>query len=151
MSVNKVILVGNLGADPEIKTTQSGVVVGNLRIATSERVKKDGEWVDHTEWHRVTVFGKTAENAGKFLSKGRQVYIEGRLRTRKWTHQDGGDRWSTEIVADQLRFLGSKNDSGGGGSGGYGNSGGGQSGGGSGASNYGGGSGGGSPDGDIPF
>lgn len=125
MTVNKVILVGNLGADPEMRTTTSGLAVCNLRIATSERTKdRDGNWGDHTEWHRVTCFGKTAENAGRFLSKGRQVYIEGRLRTRKWQDQEGKDRWSTEVIADQLRFLGSREDgggrSGGGGGGGSG-------------------------------
>lgn len=107
MSVNKVILVGNLGADPEQRETGSGVAVCNLRIATSER-KKDpaGEWVDHTEWHRVCCFGRTAENCGRYLSKGRLVYVEGKIRTRKWTDNDGRDRWSTEVIGDVVRFLG---------------------------------------------
>ena len=111
MTVNKVILVGNLGQDPEIRTTASGTSVGNLRIATSERRKdRDGNWNDHTEWHTVVCFGKTAENAGLFLRKGRPVYIEGRLQTRKWQDKDGRDRWSTEVVCDSLKFLGSKDD-----------------------------------------
>lgn len=104
--VNKVILIGNLGADPETRETQSGSSVGNLRIATNERRKnRDGEWVDHTEWHRVTVFGKTADNCDKYLSKGRQVYVEGRIQTRKWQDKEGNDKYTTEIVADQVRFL----------------------------------------------
>ncbi len=165
MSVNKVILVGNLGADPETRTANSGTVVSNLRIATTERQKNSqtGEWGDHTEWHRVVCFGRTAENASRFLSKGRQVYIEGRLRTRKWQDRDGNDRWSTEIVADNVVFLGGR-DSGGGGNygGGGGSQGGGDSGGSRGSysgggsgSGGGGGSGGGAggsaPDDDIPF
>ena len=107
MSVNKVILVGNLGADPETKSTTSGTAVVNLRIATTERTKSpDGEWTDHTEWHRVVCFGRTAENVAKYTSKGRQLYIEGRLRTRKWQDASGADRWSTEIVGDTVQFLG---------------------------------------------
>lgn len=105
--VNKVILIGNLGADPEVRNTNSGSQVANLRIATTERQKdREGNWVDHTEWHRVVCFGKTAENVERFLSKGRQVYIEGRLRTAKWTDKDGVERYTTEIVADTVRFLG---------------------------------------------
>ncbi len=105
--INKVILVGNLGADPETKTTQSGMVVCSLRIATTER-KKDasGNWADYTEWHRVTVFGKTAENAQKFLKKGRQVYVEGKLRTTKYQDKDGKERYSTDVIADDVKFLG---------------------------------------------
>lgn len=168
MTVNKVILVGNLGRDPETTTTQGGMAIAKLNIATTERQKdKDGNWTDHTEWHRVTFFGKTAETATRFLTKGRQVYIEGKLRTRKYQDKDGVDKWSTEIVGDTLRFLGGgkgegRDDqrggySGGGGSGG-GYSGGG-SGGGSSSGGYGGGSssgggddyGSGAPDDDIPF
>lgn len=108
MSVNKVILVGNLGADPEVKTTNSGTTVANLRIATSERVKAADEWKDHTEWHRVVCFGRTAENVSRFLKKGRQVYIEGKLRTQKWQDKDGNDRYTTEIVAFNVSFLGGK-------------------------------------------
>lgn len=107
MSVNKAILVGNLGADPEARQTSSGSTVTNLRVATNER-KKDasGEWVDHTEWHRVVCFGRTAENAAKYLSKGRKVYVEGRIRTSKWEDKDGRDRWTTEVICDTLHFLG---------------------------------------------
>jgi single-strand DNA-binding protein len=106
-SVNKVILIGNLGNDPEMRTTQTGTSVANLSIATNE-VFKDatGTRQERTEWHRVVVFGKTAENCGKYLSKGRSVYVEGRLQTRKWTDQSGQDRYMTEIVANQVTFLG---------------------------------------------
>ena len=107
MSVNKVILVGNLGADPESRQIQNGNTVTNLRIATSERRKdRDGNWGDHTEWHRVVCWGRTAETAAQYLSKGRQVYIEGRIQTRKWQDQSGADRWSTEVVAERIQFLG---------------------------------------------
>ena len=109
MTINKVILVGNLGADPEVRTTNSGSKVANLRIATSERQKdRDGNWGDHTEWHRVVCFGRTAENVERFLSKGRQVYVEGKLRTSKWQDQNGQDRWTTEVVAFQVSFLGGR-------------------------------------------
>ncbi len=143
MTVNKVILVGNLGADPEVRTTPSGTVVANLRIATNERVRdKEGAWSDHSEWHRVACFGRTAENVGKYLTKGRQVYIEGKIRTRKWQDKDGNDRWSTEIIADRIHFIGGRGDGGsGGGNYGGGKGGGGYAGGGGGGS-YGGGSGG---------
>ena len=88
--INKVILVGNLGQDPEMRTTGSGMAVCNLNIATTTRKKgQDGTWTDSTEWHRVVVFGRTAENAGQYLRKGRQVYIEGRLQTRKWQTKEG--------------------------------------------------------------
>ena len=111
--INSVTLIGNLGADPEMRTTAGGMVIANLRVATTSRKKVgDGKWEDVTEWHAVTVFGKTAENAGQYLSKGRQVYIEGRLQTRKWQDKEGKDRWSTEVVCNELKFLGSKNDSG---------------------------------------
>ena len=120
MTVNKAILVGNLGADPESRTAASGTVVTNLRIATTERQKdQDGNWNDHTEWHRVVCFGKTAENVARFLQNGRQVYIEGRIQTRKWQDKDGADRWSTEVVAREVRFLGSKDTGGQGERGGY--------------------------------
>lgn len=109
MSVNKVILVGNLGADPEVRPAGQ-TSVANLRIATTERQKSaDGEWSDHTEWHAVVCWGRTAENVGKFLKKGRQVYVEGRLRTRKWTDKSGVDKYSTEVVADVVHFLGGGN------------------------------------------
>lgn len=148
--INKVILVGNLGADPETRTTAGGTAVGNLRIATTERRKdKDGNWSDHTEWHRVTLWGRDAENAAKYLKKGRQVYVEGRLQTRKYQDKDGQDKFATEIVADILKFLGGGEREGGGGSGGGGGrsyGGGGGSSGGSPASG-----GGGFSDDDIPF
>ena len=114
MTVNKAILIGNLGADPEIRQANSGTSVGNLRIATSERVKRGEEWVEETEWHRVTVFGRTAENCGKFLSKGRRVYVEGRIQTRKWTDKEGQDRYTTEIIARDVKFLGGQSEGGGG-------------------------------------
>ncbi len=154
MTVNKVILVGNLGADPETRTAQSGNMVANLRIATTERTKdREGNWTDQTEWHRVVCFGRTAETVSKYLRKGRQVYIEGRIQTRKWQDKEGRDRWSTEVVARDVRFLGGRDSGGGGGGGSY--DGGGQSGGGqSGGGQSGGGGGGWSnsgPDDDIPF
>lgn len=114
MTVNKVILVGNLGADPESRTAGSGSMVCNLRVATSDRVKdKEGNWSDQTEWHRVVCFGKTAETVARYLSKGRQVYIEGKIQTRKWTDKEGADRWSTEVVANRIRFLGAGGGAGG--------------------------------------
>ena len=114
MTVNKAILVGNLGQDPELRTTGSGTSVVTLRLATTERRRdRDGNWSDHTEWHSVVAFGKTAENVARYCRKGKQLYVEGRIQTRKWQDRDGKDRWSTEIVADTIRFLG-----GGGGAGG---------------------------------
>ena len=114
MTVNRVTLIGNLGADPEVKTTSGGNTVANLRIATTERRKdRDGNWTDHTEWHSVVVWGKQAENVGKYLTKGRQVYIEGRLQTRKWQDSDGKDRWSTEVNAFDVKFLSGGKDDGG--------------------------------------
>lgn len=106
--VNKVILVGNLGQDPELRTTGGGTPVVNLRLATSERRKDNasGEWVEHTEWHTVIAFGKTAENVHQYCQKGKQLYIEGKLQTRKWQDREGHDRWSTEIIAETVRFLG---------------------------------------------
>lgn len=104
--MNRATIIGNLGADLETRTTQGGSVIGNLRVATRERVKKGDEWVDHTEWHRVTLFGKTAENAQKYLKKGSQVAVEGKIRTNKYTDKEGVERYSTEIVADTIEFLG---------------------------------------------
>ena len=104
--INKVILIGNLGRDPETRTTQGGSTVAKLAVATAERVKKGDEWVEQVEWHRVVCFGRTAENAGRFLKKGRQVYVEGRIRTEKWKDQSGNDRYTTEVVANEIRFLG---------------------------------------------
>lgn len=111
--VNKVFIVGNLGRDPEVHYTQSGSAVCKFPVAAGERRKKDGEWVDHTEWVRAVCFGKTAENAGQYLSKGRQVHIEGRLSTQKWTDKEGVDRWSTDVIIDRLTFLGGGGDKGG--------------------------------------
>jgi single-strand DNA-binding protein len=112
-ALNKVQIIGNLGADPDSRTTQGGMVVTTLRIATNERKKDGDQWVDHTEWHRVVCFGKLAENAARYLQKGRQVYVDGKLRTRKWTDKEGVDRYSTEINADNLVFLGSGSGDGG--------------------------------------
>lgn len=105
--VNKVILIGNLGADPEARFMPSGGAVTNLRIATSEtwKDKQSGQMQERTEWHRVVFFNKLAEIAGEYLKKGGKVYIEGSLRTRKWQGSDGQDRYSTEIVADQMQML----------------------------------------------
>ena len=107
--MNKVIIWGRLGADPEVKSTQNGGTVCNLRVATNERTKdKDGNWGDHTEWHRVTVFGKSAENCGQYLSKGKTVLLEGKLRTNKWQAKDGSDRWTTEVIAFNVTFTSPK-------------------------------------------
>ncbi|WP_354673224.1 single-stranded DNA-binding protein [Cupriavidus alkaliphilus] len=126
-SVNKVILVGNLGADPETRYMPSGDAVTNLRLATTDRYKdkQSGEMKEATEWHRVAMFGKLAEIAAQYLRKGSSVYIEGRIRTRKWQDQSGQDKYSTEIVADQMQMLGSRQGGGGGDEGGYGGGGGG--------------------------
>jgi single-strand DNA-binding protein len=108
-SVNKVILIGNLGADPETRYLPSGDAVTNIRIATSEKWKdKSGEQQEHTEWHRIAFFGKTAEIAGEYLKKGSPVYVEGRIRTRKWQDKEGQERFSTEIVADRMQLLGAR-------------------------------------------
>ncbi|CAG9165687.1 single-stranded DNA-binding protein [Cupriavidus pinatubonensis] len=109
-SVNKVILVGNLGADPEVRYMPSGDAVANLRIATTDRYKdkQSGEIKEATEWHRISMFGKLAEIAGQYLKKGSSVYIEGKIRTRKWQDQSGQDKYSTEIVADQMQMLGGR-------------------------------------------
>ncbi len=107
MTVNKAILIGNLGQDPELRTTANGTAITKLRIATNERRRdRDGNWSDHTEWHRVVVFGRQAENVAQYLSKGRQIYVEGRIQTQKWQDRNGQDRWTTEIIADNIRFLG---------------------------------------------
>lgn len=107
--INKVILIGNLGQDPKVHTTQSHAIVTQLSVATSRRVKQaDGQYADETEWHRVTCFGKTAEVARDYLAKGRQVYIEGRLRTRKFTDKDNTEKYVTEVICDVLKLLGRK-------------------------------------------
>ena len=114
-SVNKVILIGNLGADPETRFLPSGDAVANIRIATTDNWKdKSGDKQEHTEWHRVSFFGTLAEIAGEYLKKGSPVYIEGRIRTRKWQDKEGQDRYSTEIVADRMQLLGSRGGVGGG-------------------------------------
>ena len=118
-SVNKVILIGNLGRDPETRYTTGGDAVTNLNIATSEQWKdKSGEKQEKTEWHRVVLFGRQAEIAGEYLKKGRSVYIEGRLQTKKYTDKDGVEKYSTEIVGDRMQLLGSRDGGGGGGAGG---------------------------------
>ena len=108
--VNKVILVGNLGADPETRYTASGAAITNINIATSEswKDKQTGEQQEKTEWHRVVFFNRLAEIAGEYLRKGSQVYVEGRLQTRKWQGQDGQDRYTTEIVANEMQMLGGR-------------------------------------------
>lgn len=164
MTVNKAILVGNLGRDPEIIHTNSGTTICKLAVATTRKWmdKKTNEKREETEWHRVVVFGQQAEHCGNYLSKGRQVYIEGRIKTDKYTDKDGVEKFATEVVADTVQFLGGRDSGGGGGQRG-GSSGGGHragggaydSGGNGGA--YGGGgysqppAGGGSYDDDIPF
>jgi single-strand DNA-binding protein len=165
--VNKVILIGNLGADPETRAMPSGTTVANLRVATSEswRDKQTGEQQERTEWHRVALFGRLAEVAGEYLRKGSQVYIEGSLRTRKWQDKEGKDRYSTEIVGNDLQMLGGRGGASGGGAGGGGMAGGSGAGGGGrephggedtgggggGAGRSGGGGGGEEFDDDIPF
>ena len=112
-SVNKVILVGNLGRDPETRYTTGGDAVTNIRVATTDTWKdKNGEKQERTEWHTVVFFGRQAEIAGEYLKKGRQVYVEGRLQTRKWQDKEGQDRYTTEIVADRMQMLGSREGSG---------------------------------------
>ncbi|HFC46692.1 MAG TPA: single-stranded DNA-binding protein [Dissulfuribacter thermophilus] len=106
--VNKVILVGRLGADPEIRYTQAGTAVANFRIATNNRVKRGEEWVDEPEWHRIVAWDRLAETCSQYLKKGMLVYIEGQLRTRSWEDQDGNRRWTTEIHARDMQMLESK-------------------------------------------
>jgi len=127
--VNKVILIGNLGKDPEIRYTQSGTAVANFTIATTESWGgKDGqEKQEKTEWHNIVAWARLAEICNQYLSKGRQVYIEGRIQTRKWEDRDGNTRYTTEIVAQNMQMLGSRDDSGFGGDGGGGGGGGGAS------------------------
>ena len=108
-SVNKVILLGNLGRDPEVRYSADGAAIANVSIATTSRYKdKSGEMKEDTEWHRVVFFGRLAEVVNEYLKKGRPVYVEGRLRTRKWQDQGGQDRYTTEIVADQMQLLGGR-------------------------------------------
>ncbi|WP_225721298.1 single-stranded DNA-binding protein [Candidatus Vallotiella sp. (ex Adelges kitamiensis)] len=109
-SVNKIIILGNLGADPETRYLSSGDAMTNIRLATTERYKDkaSGEFKELTEWHRVVFFGRLAEVAAEYLKKGSSVYVEGRIRTRKWQDQSGQDRYSTEIIADNMQLLGSR-------------------------------------------
>lgn len=118
--INKAILIGNLGVDPETRHTAGGNAVTNIRIATSEswRDRQTGEQQERTEWHRVVFFGRLAEVVGEYLKKGSQVYVEGRIQTRKWQDKEGNDRYTTEIVANEMQMLGGR----GGGSGGGGGS-----------------------------
>ena len=114
-SVNKVILVGNLGRDPEIRYTQQGTAVANFSLATTDRFKnRGGEMQERTEWHRIVAWDKLAEICGQYLAKGRQVYIEGRLQTREWEDKDGNKRSTTEIVAQTMQMLGRREGQGGG-------------------------------------
>lgn len=116
-SVNKVILIGNLGRDPEVRYTPSGAAVCNMSLATTRnwKDKNSGERVEETEWHRVVLYDRLAEIAGEYLKKGRQVYVEGRLKTRKWTDKDGVEKYTTEIVATEMTLLGTRDGMGGGG------------------------------------
>jgi single-strand DNA-binding protein len=108
-SLNKVMLIGNLGKDPEVRYTASGTAVASFSLATSERFKnKTGEWEERTEWHNITLWGRLAEIAGEYLAKGKTVYIEGRLQTRKWQDRDGRDRYTTEIIGDRMQMLSGK-------------------------------------------
>ncbi len=109
-SINKVILIGNLGKDPETRYTPDGAAITNITLATTDtwKDKATGEKKEATEWHRVAFFGRLAEIAGQYLKKGRPVYIEGRIRTRKWQDKEGVDRYTTEIIADQMQMLGSR-------------------------------------------
>ena len=106
--VNKVILIGNLGAEPEAHQLNSGVSVVSFNVATSERYKKDGEYVDKTEWHKCVAWGKLADICSEYLHKGSTVYIEGKLTTRKWEDKEGKERWTTEIVVREMKMLSGK-------------------------------------------
>ena len=126
-SVNKVILIGNLGKDPEVRYAPSGSAIANVTLATTRswKDKTSGEKVEETEWHRIVFYDRLAEIAGEYLKKGKSVYIEGRLKTRKWTDKEGVDKYTTEIMADRMEMLGSRegmggaDEGGGGGGGGY--------------------------------
>ncbi len=112
-SLNKVMLIGNLGKDPEVRYTTSGTAVASFSLATSEKFKnKNGEWEEKTEWHNITLWGRLAEIAGEYLAKGKTVYIEGRLQTRKWQDRDGRDRYTTEIVGEKMQMLGARGEGG---------------------------------------
>ncbi|GAP38854.1 single-stranded DNA-binding protein [Piscinibacter sakaiensis] len=135
-SINKVILIGNLGRDPEVRYTPSGSAVCNVSIATTRnwKDKNSGDKVEETEWHRVVFYDRLAEIAGEYLRKGRSVYVEGRLKTRKWQDKEGRDTYTTEVIADNMQLLGGREGGGGGGGGGMG---GGEEGGGGGGGGYG--------------
>ncbi len=145
-SVNKVILIGNLGRDPDVRYSPDGNAIANLSVATTSnwKDKASGERKEETEWHRVVFYGRTAEVAGEYLKKGRPVYIEGRLKTRKWTDKEGQEKYTTEIVGDTMQMLGGR-EGGGGGGGGYGGGDEEGMGGGGGGGGYGGGRSGGAP------
>lgn len=114
-SVNKVILIGNLGRDPETRYSPDGAAITNVSIATTRKYKDSaGQQVEETEWHRVVFFARLAEIAGEYLRKGRPVYVEGRLKTRKWTDKEGNDKYSTEVIAENMQLLGSRDGGGGG-------------------------------------
>jgi single-strand DNA-binding protein len=151
-SVNRVILVGNLGRDPELRYIPSGQAVANFTLATNDRWRdKEGNNQERTEWHRIVVWGKSAENCAQYLQKGRSVYIEGRLQTREWEDKDGNKRQTTETIAQTVQFLGGGGGAGGGAAGGGAESGGGPTGG---SGSSGAGSGGGEsppPSSDVPF
>ena len=118
--VNKVILVGNLGNDPEVRYMPNGNAVANLSLATSESWKdQQGQVQERTEWHRLTMYRRLAEIAGEYLKKGSQIYVEGKLQTRKWQDQQGQDKYTTEIIVDRMQMLGGRNNNGGGNQGGY--------------------------------
>jgi single-strand DNA-binding protein len=116
-SINKVILIGNLGRDPEVRYTPSGAAICNITIATTRnwKDKNSGDKVEETEWHRVVFYDRLAEIAGEYLKKGRPVYVEGRLKTRKWTDKDGVEKYTTEIIAENMQLLGGREGGGGGG------------------------------------
>ncbi|MFN3298238.1 single-stranded DNA-binding protein [Caldimonas sp.] len=120
-SINKVILIGNLGRDPEVRYTPNGAAICNVTIATSRnwKDKTSGERMEETEWHRVVFYDRLAEIAGEYLKKGRSVYVEGRLKTRKWQDKDGVEKYTTEIIADQMQMLGGRDGGGDEGGGGY--------------------------------
>lgn len=112
MSVNKVILVGRLGRDPEVRYTPDGKAIANISLATSEswRDKNTNERVERTEWHRVSMFGRLAEIAGEYLKSGSQIFVEGKIKTRKWQDKEGQDRYTTEIIADHMQMIGGRSD-----------------------------------------
>lgn len=113
-SLNKVMLIGNLGKDPEVRYTTSGTPVASFSLATSERFKgKNGDWEEKTEWHNVILWGRLAEIAGEYLGKGKTVYIEGRLQTRKWQDREGKDRYTTEVVGEKMQMLSARGEGGG--------------------------------------